>query len=227
MADSQQLRFNFGATPLRYPVPGYSVLESRIESSEERLAPLLLQYYAACLKRLLPHLVSGSFVDASGAFRPMDPSLKLSNIDGTVLLATLFSKLSPLLTNTYAVSYAIIPLLLDLATSARSSLTKLIDVINEICDADECEKLWRACVGFFADAATKESYHSIIQDVQPPVASADADAGPPEHHYREITVFLLSNRRVLKHVYRWSRYASIPQSAYCDHAHLTTFLIRF
>eukprot|EP01122_Echinamoeba_exundans_P014876 TRINITY_DN6845_c0_g1_i1.p1 TRINITY_DN6845_c0_g1~~TRINITY_DN6845_c0_g1_i1.p1 ORF type:complete len:1223 (+),score=199.98 TRINITY_DN6845_c0_g1_i1:128-3796(+) len=215
LADSEQLRFNFGATPLRFPAPGYSVLESRIESSEDRLAPLLLQYYAACLKRLLPHLVSGSFVDASGAFKPMDPSLKLSNIDGTMLLATLFSKLSPLLTNTYAVSFAIVPLLLDLATSARSSLTKLIDVINEICDPDECEKLWRACVGFFADAATKESYHNIIQDVKPhdPNAAA-ASSEPQQHHYREIAVFLLSNRRVLKHVYRWSRFPLIMEQIF-------------
>lgn len=176
------------------------MLEIRPESSEERVAPLVLRYYADCLKRLLPHLVSGSFVDAPAAFRPIDPSLKMSDIDGTLLLAGIFVKLSPLFTNSYAVTGAFVPLLFELSATSRSSMTKLIDVINELCDSDECEQLWRACVGYFGDSSLCASWSTVASPLESPSERQAIGLAS-----REICIVLLCNRRVLRHVYRWSR----------------------
>ena len=139
-------------------------------------------------------------MDSSAAFKPIDESLKFSAIDGTVLLATVFSKILPLFLNEYAVVDSFVPLLIDLSLFARSSLAKLIEVVNELCDEDECQVLWRACVGALAERGIKENYGVLVG------SGGQLKTGK---EYREILVYLLTNRRVQRHIYRWSRYGKL------------------
>lgn len=130
LATSENLRANFGATPLRYPIDGYRPLQ---DAPVDDLAKAwyLLDY----LENLLPYVKSADQLSDETLLKRDDISLGHypSRSCTTLLVAAhLFDQLAPLLKNAYIIENCLIKFLLRInnkATEKQSLICNMFDLM--------------------------------------------------------------------------------------------------
>ncbi|XP_060567835.1 E3 ubiquitin-protein ligase RNF123-like [Ruditapes philippinarum] len=131
----ESLRANFGATPLRYPVPGYSPLQSSPVTDVVK-TNILLSYIEKLLKIHMEVVEVPKSPDKEMLSKEKKPAplTETRSKESSVLLivAQVFDKLAPYLRNTYVTEACLLKLVLRLndvtmATSHQPIISKLLD----------------------------------------------------------------------------------------------------
>ncbi|XP_064483653.1 E3 ubiquitin-protein ligase RNF123-like isoform X2 [Ornithodoros turicata] len=140
LAYREQLVANFGATPLRYPVDGYSPLE-RLPQGQLEKAHILLGW----TKRILPvyeEVLKGAtqmtyVTDGIDVFRQGTKTQAL------LLAAPVVNRLGPLMMSRYLTEVALLPLLFQLLEetedNSNSHVSTLLDLLWAILEVEEME----------------------------------------------------------------------------------------
>ncbi|CAC5401067.1 unnamed protein product [Mytilus coruscus] len=128
LAASENLRANFGATPLRYPVEGYRPLQDP-PTDDIAKAWYLLDY----MENLLPYVNSGDQFPEDTLLKTGDTSLghHPSKSCTTLLVAAhLFDQLAPLLKNAYIVEQCLIKFLLRINSHVKEEQSLICNMFD-------------------------------------------------------------------------------------------------
>lgn len=124
LSHNENLRANFGSTPLRYPLEGYRPLQDP-PAPDVIKARLLFTY----MDRLLPLLMTAGHTqpppDELVARESRHRSQKATLL---ILSAHIMGNLAPLLKNAYVVEECLLKFLLDVSRSSQECLNSLLDL---------------------------------------------------------------------------------------------------